>query len=402
MFVVGKIYLGTSGWSYKDWVGPFYLSEEESKLAYYSKIFDTAEIDSTFYAYPTKGTVYGWLKYTRPEFVYSAKLPRLITHKKKMDVKQGVEEDLNKFCELMKPLLLEGKLACLLIQSPPGLKYDLNRLEGFLAVLPKEFKFAVEFRDVSWLREETFNLLEKYNVAYTIVDEPLLPPEAHITADIAYFRWHGRGERPWYNYRYKEEELKPWISKIKEAAEQTKAVYGYFNNHFHGYAVENCLQILEMLGVITSEQKRVKERIEKYFETQAEKPPPVPAKRKTLTAFMPAQVEKMGFKDLLRFFMDEGRIRRAKGIKDDEVLIREVSENRITAMIREYHVIVDLKKKIILHDCADWSRCIPVKQFCKHIGKLMMSLPKEKATETMKKICLELEKWEFKPYTVLN
>ena len=399
MFVVDKIYLGTSGWSYKDWVGPFYLSEEESKLAYYSKIFDTAEIDSTFYAYPTKGTVYGWLKYTRPEFVYSAKLPRLITHKKKMDVKQGVEEDLNKFCELMKPLLLEGKLACLLIQFPPGLKYDLSKLEGFLAILPKEFRFAVEFRDASWLRKETYSLLESYNVAYTIVDEPLLPPEVHVTADIAYFRWHGRGERLWYNYRYEEDELKPWIPKIKEAAEQTKAVYGYFNNHFHGYAVENCLQILEMLGVITSEQRKAKERIENYFKTQAARPPPTPAKRKTLAAFMPEQIQKLGFKDLLRFFMDEGRIRRAKGIKDNEVSLKDVSENRIVATVREYHIMIDFRNRTILHDCADWSRCIPVKQFCKHLGKLMMNLPEEKAVETMRKICLELEKWEFKPYT---
>ena len=316
-----------------------------------------------------------------------------------MDVKQGVEEDLNKFCELMKPLLLEGKLACLLIQFPPGLKYDLSKLEGFLAILPKEFRFAVEFRDTSWLRKETYSLLESYNVAYTIVDEPLLPPEVHVTADIAYFRWHGKGERPWYNYRYKEDELKPWIPKIKEAAEQTKAVYGYFNNHFHGYAVENCLQILEMLGVITSEQRKAKERIENYFKTQAARPPPTPAKRKTLAAFMPEQIQKLGFKDLLRFFMDEGRIRRAKGIKDNEVSIKDVSENRIVATVREYHIIIDFRNRTILHDCADWSRCIPVKQFCKHLGKLMMRLPEEKAVETMRKICLELEKWEFKPYT---
>ena len=399
MLVVGKIYLGTSGWSYKDWVGPFYLSEEESKLAYYSKVFDTAEIDSTFYAYPTKGTVYGWLKYTRPEFVYSAKLSRLITHKKKLDVKQGVEADLERFCELMKPLLLEGKLACLLIQFPPGLKFDLKLLEDFLAILPKEFRFAVEFRHNSWLKNEVFGLLERYNVAYTVVDEPLLPPEVHVTADIAYFRWHGRGERPWYYYRYKKEELEPWIPKIEKAAEQTKAVYGYFNNHFHAYAVENCLQTLEMLGIITPEQRKVKERIENYFRKEAAKPPPIPPKRKTLAAYMPEQIEKLGFEGLIGFFMDDSRLKRARAISDDEISVEEISDKRIVAKVRDYHVLIDFENRLVLHDCADWSRCIPVKQFCKHIGKVMMMLPKEKAVATMRRICLELDKWEFKPYT---
>ena len=89
---MGKLLLGCSGWYYKDWVGPFYRGETESKLAAYSKVFKTAEIDSTFYAYPSKGTVMGWLKYTQSDFIYSAKLPRLITHKKKLDLNQGVEK----------------------------------------------------------------------------------------------------------------------------------------------------------------------------------------------------------------------------------------------------------------------------------------------------------------------
>ncbi len=396
---MGRILLGCSGWHYKDWVGPFYRSETESKLAYYSKVFDTAEIDSTFYAYPSKGTVFGWIKFTRSDFIYCAKVPRVITHKKKLDVKQGVEEDLKRFCDLMKPLLLEGKLGCLLLQFPPGLKYDISLLESFFAALPSEFRFAVEFRDTSWLKSSTWRLMERYNVAYTIVDEPLLPPEIHVTSDIAYFRWHGKGERPWYNYRYSRKELEPWIPKIKEVSKQTRVVYGYFNNHYHGYAVENCLQVLEMLGVITEAQMEAKKTIEEYFKTETAKPTPLPSKRKTLTAFIPEQIEKMNFNDLLRFFMDEGRIRRAKGIKNEEVSIQEFSDKKLAASIRGYHIVIDFDKKVILHDCADWSRCIPVKQFCKHIGKIMMSLPREKTVEILRKICLELEKWEFKPYT---
>jgi uncharacterized protein YecE (DUF72 family) len=113
---------------------------------------------------------------------------------------------------------------------------------------------------LSWIREETWDLLKKFKVAYTIVDEPLLPPEVHLTADLAYFRWHGRGERPWFDYRYSKEELESWVPKVEEASRKVKKVVGYFNNHFHGYAPENCLYLIEKLGLLSEEQKRVKER----------------------------------------------------------------------------------------------------------------------------------------------
>ena len=106
----------------------------------------------------------------------------------------------------------------------------------------------------------TFKLLEQYGVAYTNVDEPLLPPEMHLTADFAYFRWHGHGENIWFDYRYSKDELEPWVPKIEEAAGKVKKVYGYFNNHYHGYAPENCLQLLERLGLLSQEQKIVKEK----------------------------------------------------------------------------------------------------------------------------------------------
>jgi len=220
---MGEILLGCSGWHYKDWVGPFYREEAES-LSTYSRIFKTVEIDSTFYRNPTKDMVLGWLKYTRPDFVYGAKLPKLITHKKKLDPRQGIEEDLQHFLELMEPLQLEGKLGCLLAQLPPGLKFNPSLMESFSALFPAKFRLAVEFRNKSWLRNETWRLLEKYNVTYTIVDEPLLPPDMHVTSDIAYIRWHGRGERPWYNYHYKPEELQPWVQSVKEVAQKTEKV----------------------------------------------------------------------------------------------------------------------------------------------------------------------------------
>lgn len=264
MIRLDNVLLGTSGWSYREWIGPFYGRKEKSMLRAYGRVFATAEINTTFYRYPTKKMVMGWARYSPSDFVFSAKLPKLITHEKKLDLGAGVEEDLEKFCDIMRVLLLNGKLGCLLIQLPPRYEYDIAHLESFLKILPVGFKFAVEFRNLSWLRNETWDLLRKYKVAYTIVDEPLLPPEIHITSSIAYFRWHGKGEKPWFNYRYSKEELDPWIPRVEATSKKVKKVYGYFNNHFHGYAPENCLQVLEMLGMLETRQQEAMERVKRH------------------------------------------------------------------------------------------------------------------------------------------
>jgi len=386
-----KIFLGTSGWSYKDWIGPFYTKKDKSMLRAYSKIFRTVEIDSTFYRYPSKGTVMGWAKYSPEGFVYSAKLPKLITHEKKLGLKEDVEKDLEKFVELIEPLSLSGKLGCILIQLPPKFEYKPKELEDFFKMLPTHMRFAVEFRDQSWMRQETWALLRKYQVAYTIVDEPLLPPEIHITTNTAYFRWHGHGTRPWYNYRYDKEELQPWIPKIRKTAENIQEIYGYFNNHYHGYAVENCLQVLEMLRLLTPEQTETKNKVENYFRRSAK------LKKTTLEAFV--EPKEMNFESLLRFFIDDKRLKRAQRIKDNELEMVEETEERIEALIRDYHIVVDLETNTILHDCADWSRVLPTKKLCKHVGKLLLSINKEKSLQILRKLYVQKEKWQFKPYT---
>jgi uncharacterized protein YecE (DUF72 family) len=385
-----NILLGTSGWSYREWVGPFYTEKDKSLLQAYTRVFKTVEIDSTFYRYPSKGTVMGWARYSPEGFVYTAKLPKLITHEKKLDLGQGVKEDLEKFVELMEPLWLGGKLGCLLVQLPPRYDYNPKELEDFFKILPSHIKFAVEFRDLSWMREETWPLLEKYNVAYAVVDEPLLPPDVRFTSSFAYFRWHGKGVRPWYNYRYVREELKPWVPKVKEAAEKVKTLYGYFNNHYHGYAVENCLQVLEMLGILTPEQAEAKNRVEDYLKTS------VAFKEPKIEAFV--EPSELDFESLLRAFLDADRVKRAKGIKDDELRIEKETDERVEAAIREYRIVIDFEARMILHDCADWSKMLPSKRFCKHIGKLLLSMDKERATNMLRKIYSQKEAWQFKPY----
>ena len=258
-----NIFLGTCGWSYREWEGSFYTKKtKDHKLRSYGRVFSTVEIDSTFYRNPSKGTVIGWLKYSPSDFVFTAKLPKTITHDKMLGLKKEVQTDLTVFLDLMRPLQLGGKLACLLIQLPPKYAYHPQNLEEFFQSLDTTFNYAVEFRNKTWLSPdtETFALLKKYDVAYTIVDEPLLPSEVHVTADIAYFRWHGHGKDVWFDYRYSPAELEPWVPKIKETAWKVKKVYGYFNNHYHGYAPENCLQLMERLGLLSEEQRKAKEK----------------------------------------------------------------------------------------------------------------------------------------------
>jgi len=265
---LNDLLIGTSGWSYSEWAGVFYPPGSTNKLSFYSKVFKTAEIDSTFYAYPSKNLVFGWARNTPPDFVFSAKLPRLITHEKKLDSAKGVEGDLTRFLGLMKPLIAVGKMGPLLIQLPPSFTYegDSEKLNSFLGRIPEDLMFAVEFRHPSWLRAESYAMLRAHKVANVIVDEPLLPPDAVVTADFSFIRWHGRGSRPWYNYRYRASELESWVPKVKETVRSAKKTYGYFNNHFRGFAVENSVQMMRMLGTSTPQQDEIGERASRFID----------------------------------------------------------------------------------------------------------------------------------------
>jgi len=385
-----KIFLGTSGWSYKEWIGPFYTKMDKSMLRAYTKVFKTVEIDSTFYRYPSKGTVMGWTRYSPEGFVYTAKLPGLITHDKKLELSQGIEQDLQKFLELMEPLSLSGKLGCILIQLPPRFDYKPKQLEDFFKLLPTHIKFAVEFRDPSWIKNETWTLLDEYRVAYTIVDEPLLPPDIHITSEIAYFRWHGHGTRPWYNYRYRREELEPWVPKVQGVAARAKKAYGYFNNHYHGYAVENCLQIMEMIGALEPKQLEAKNRIESFRKSSSQ------VSYSTLEAF--AAPRDTSFDSLVSYFVPGERLKRADQIQDSELAITRQTPDRIEATIREYHIILDSTERIVMHDCADWEKIASTKRLCKHIAKLLLTIDKQKAIEILRSLYEQEEMWQFKSY----
>lgn len=388
---MGEVRLGTSGWSYEEWVGPFYPSRESSKLSYYGQVFQTAEIDSTFYSYPKKGMVFGWLRYTPPDFVFTAKIPQVITHDKHLDARL-VQEDLKRFCELMEPLQSNGKLACLLIQLPPSFRFNPEKLESFFETLREPYRYAVEFRHKSWIRDETWRLLTKFHVAYTVVDEPLLPPVMELTADFSYFRWHGRGKRPWYDYRYNKAELQPWIPKVKSASNQANVIYGFFNNHYHGYAVENCLQVLDMLGQSSAKQKSVLAGIMKFRKSAEEIGTP------RITSYTGEQLSSAGVEDLLHSLMSETRIDRAKLILPEDIRVIQEQAQLVEANVRGYRIQVEMENRIIRHDCQDWQKGITEKRLCKHLGALLLSIRPDLAQEILVDTIRSREKWVFEDF----
>ncbi|MEM2889085.1 MAG: DUF72 domain-containing protein [Candidatus Bathyarchaeia archaeon] len=393
---MSDLVFGTSGWSYKEWVGPFYDSEK-NMFSYYSRFFNTTEINSTFYRLPSKGTIYGLNRNAPPNFLFSAKMPKLITHEKRLDPSQNVKVDLAHFLELLEPLSARNRLGCILIQLPPSFTYsrDLENLKAFLELIPSGYEFAAEFRHKSWMRSETWNLLKKHNVAYCIVDEPLLPPEVHVTADFAYFRWHGRNPRLWYDYQYKEEELREWVPRIEEAARKVDKVYGYFNNHYHGYAVENCIEILEMLGAANPGHEQVKNRVISYSPQMHPK-----VREKKLEDFIKSSEENL--EKLLLKLTDKTRMKRGFEIKDGELSLEESSPKCVRAQVGKYIVELNLAEKVLNHNCEDWRKGIQAKRICKHIVKILSSIEVETAVRIAKEIVKNKDEWQFRMVSLQN
>jgi uncharacterized protein YecE (DUF72 family) len=276
---MGELLIGCSGWDYpepppKGWLGVFYPSRNTKKLHYYSQFFSTAEMDSTFYnefySKMTKGTFVGLVRATPEKFQFSIKVPKTITHDKKLSVKRGAMAEFEEFLDKISPLKTANKLGVVLIQLPPSFTVtDFRNIEGFLDRLRRGYDYAVEFRHESWRTEGPWEMLKHYNVAAVMTDSP--DPDLQflsdivVTADHAFVRWHGRNDKFWYNYLYNKDELKPWADKIKKIKGQTKMLRGYFNNHLGGKAVLNALQFKQMNGSLSNNEKKAMEQVEKYL-----------------------------------------------------------------------------------------------------------------------------------------
>jgi uncharacterized protein YecE (DUF72 family) len=265
------IRLGTAGWKYEDWVGSFYPSKKH-QFIYFSKIFNTAEINSTFYNFPSRKVVATWSRAPN-DFIFTAKVPQEVTHKLRLDVSKGADQRMQDYLQLMAPLRDAHRLGPLLIQLPPSFDYEhVDVLDAFLQTLPGEWEFVVEFRHLSWMQDTTFDLLRRYQVAYCIVDEPLLPSRVEVTAPFSYIRWHGHGKKLWYYYLYNQEELEAWVPKVQEIVRQTpKDVYGYFNNHWHGFAARNCVEMMELIGMPHRMPKHVRDRVNRVTDQRIQR-----------------------------------------------------------------------------------------------------------------------------------
>ena len=255
---MNSVLIGTSGWSYDEWVGPFYPKSLTKKdfLMYYSMIFHTNEINTTFYNIPSKWVVESWANRTPSDFLFSAKIPQSITHENKLDIDYCLD-DLNYFLEVMNPLIESKKLLAFLIQLPPSFhkKKHFSNLKEFIANWPRDRKqevyhLVVEFRHNSWMEDEVFNFLKANSLSYCAVIEPLLPPKMDITnPELAYIRFHGYGKKIWFDYYFNEKEIQKWAKSIRNVIENSKKVGIYFNNHFSGYAAKNSLMLMKELEI---------------------------------------------------------------------------------------------------------------------------------------------------------
>lgn len=268
-----QIYLGCSGWSYADppekggWTKVFYPSSQTKRLSYYSRFFDTVEMDSTFYEkfykYMTKQTFIGLDNATPENFEFSIKVPETVTHIKRLDVRKGAIASLEEFLDKISPLKITNKLGAILVQLPPSLTVrDFKDTENFLDRLPSGYQYALEFRHPSWNTEGPWEMLKHYDIAAVMTDSPLsdkLQYLAEVTVtskNHSFIRFHGRSSRHRYNYLYSKEELKPWIAKIKKMTSKTNTLRIYFNNHYGAKAVINALEFKDMLGISLSDRQK--------------------------------------------------------------------------------------------------------------------------------------------------
>jgi uncharacterized protein YecE (DUF72 family) len=236
---MARIHIGTSGWVYPHWRGPFYPTDMKADrwLPYYARHFHTVEVNNSFYKLPTTETFAAWRDASPPGFLFAVKGSRFITHMKKLKVEPG---------QGMYPLLerveaLGEKLGPILFQLPPRWRFDAERLATFLSALPTQHRYTFEFRDLTWLNEEAYDLLRAHGAAFCIYDLSRFRSPSVVTADFVYIRLHGPGEA--YQGSYDAGVLADWADACVTWATEGKDVYCYFDNDQAGHAVHDALRL---------------------------------------------------------------------------------------------------------------------------------------------------------------
>ena len=260
-----KIRIGACAWSFEDWRGAFYPPDlpDSQLLEFYARYFPAVEVDSTFYGAPAENTVRRWVEMTSTVFRFSCKLPREITHTRRL---RDCAAELNSFLRAMEPLA--PKLQVILIQLPPSfaLKDGKQALHKFLEQLPRDFRFAIEFRHAGWHRPQIIRLLEKYRICWvwadtTPLNERNLAPFEFLprTADFLYLRLLGDYATKYdadggHVNRYekllwkREAALESWSLKIERHLSEVRSVWAFVSNHFEGFAPETCQRLAGRLG----------------------------------------------------------------------------------------------------------------------------------------------------------
>ncbi|MBI2073807.1 MAG: DUF72 domain-containing protein [Gemmatimonadetes bacterium] len=267
------ILLGTQGWNYPDWVGPFYPpgTRAADMLRVYARAFPTVEVDSTFYAIPAEAVIRSWRERVSEGFGFALKVPQEITHEKRLI---GVEQLLHRFCG--RASALGTTVGPLLIQLSPEFHptwANRDALRGFLELLPIRFRWAIEFRHPGWLDGETLDLLRMYGVALALADSRwikrgiVLELAIEPTADFAYVRWMGE-QRRITDFSHlqidREAELAAWVQALGALASRVQRVFGYFNNQYQGHSPESARAMQRLMGQAVVAPEMLQEQVELF------------------------------------------------------------------------------------------------------------------------------------------
>jgi len=255
------IRVGTAGYSYADWVGPFYPQgiKQADMLEFYSQHFSFVEINSTYYHMPGMRLFQGLDKKTPQDFMFAVKLFGGFTHERNCG-----KEEAEKFIYALSPIIDSGKLSCILAQFPYSFHCNrqncdhLRRLREHFA----GYELCIEFRNREWIRGEVFDFMRREELGFVCVDEPnvrgLISNVIAVTSKTAYLRLHGRNAEKWYSgegserydYLYSGSELLEWIGRLREMDDDAAVTLVSFNNHPKGKAIENAKALIGYLGSV--------------------------------------------------------------------------------------------------------------------------------------------------------
>lgn len=239
---LGRARVGCSGWEYKHWRGDFYPPDipKTRWFEYYAGIFDTVEINNTFYRLPEESTFASWSRRAPMRFLYAVKASRFLTHMKKL---KDPEEPIERLFSRMRPL---GRhLGPVLYQLPPNFKLDLGRLEHFLQALPRGVRHVVEFREPSWYADDVKRMLQRHKVAMCLHDMRGSATERERIGPFVYVRFHGASGH--YDGGYPDERLAGWADWLHARRQEGLDVFAYFNNDIGGHAPRNAVTLRRLL-----------------------------------------------------------------------------------------------------------------------------------------------------------